>query len=90
MPSDHVSNTDYHNQTECTPTMEYGFYIDYESLKIQKLKLQFRCSHYKTALEKALDWLKEHTYIPSDTNISNLSDSVVWERLSKQNETGLE
>ena len=90
MPSDHISNTDYHERLECTPEMEYRFYVDYESLKLQKLKLQFRCSNYRTGLENALEWLKENTNIHPATTISNLAEDSVWNKLSIKDEAGLE
>ena len=82
MPSDHVSNTDYHAHLESRPALEYGFYVDYESLKLQKLKLQFRCSLYREALEKTLTWLVAHTDLPSDTKISHLAENMVWDRVN--------
>ena len=81
MPSDHISNTDYHDFLECTPAMEYGFYVDYESLKLQKLKLQHRCASYRTGLENTLKWMKENTNTHPATTISNLAENSVWERL---------
>ena len=89
MPSDHVSNTDYHEFLECTPEMEYGFYVDYESLKIQKVNIQHRCALYKTGLQNALEGLKENTNMPDEVKDSHLAENIVWERL-KINESGLE
>tara|TARA_R110000824_G_scaffold16563_1_gene68575 strand:+ start:462 stop:734 length:273 start_codon:yes stop_codon:yes gene_type:complete len=90
MPSDHISNTDYHEFLECTPKMEHGFYVDYESLKVQKLELQLRCSNYRTGLENALKWMKENTNMHPATTTSNLADDIVWGRLKIKDEAGLE
>lgn len=90
MPSDHVSNTDYHEHLECTPAMEYGFYVDYESLKVQKLHIQHRCALYKTGLHNALEWLKENTNMPDDVKDSHLAENIVWDRLKMKDESGLE
>ena len=90
MPSDHISNTDYHEFLECTPKMEYGFYVDYEALKLQKMQLQQRCALYKTGLNNALEWLKEHTDVHSSVKDSHLSENIVWDRLKIKDEAGLE
>ena len=90
MPSDHISNTDYHNYLECTPEMEYGFYVDYEALKIQKLRLQHRCALYKTGLHNALEWLRENTNIHPSIKDSHLAENMVWDRLKLKDESGLE
>ena len=84
MPSDHVSNTDYHEHLECTPEMEYGFYVDYESLKLQKVHLQHRCALYKTGLHNALKWLKDNV------KDSHLAENIVWDRLKMKDDAGLE
>tara|TARA_E500000331_G_C16992783_1_gene598529 strand:- start:121 stop:372 length:252 start_codon:yes stop_codon:yes gene_type:complete len=83
MPSNHISNTDYHEG------LEYGFYVDYEALKLQKLKLQDRCAQHRRSLEEALSWLKKNTDISQGATISNLADSNLWSRL-KKDATGLE
>ena len=70
--------------------MEYGLYVDYEALKLQKLHLQRRCALYKTGLENALEWLKEHTDIHSTTKDSHLAEKIVWNRLNIKDEAGLE
>jgi hypothetical protein len=70
--------------------MEYGFYVDYEALKLQKLNLQQRCSAYRTGLENALTWLKENTDIHPATTISNLAENSVWAKLGVKDEAGLE
>ncbi len=90
MPSDHVSNTDYHKHLECTPEMEYGFYVDYESLKLQKMHLQHRCALYKTGLENAMEWLKKHTDIHPNIKDSHLADNIVWDRLKMKDDAGVE
>ena len=90
MPSDHISNTDYHEFLECTPKMEYGFYVDYEALKLQKMQLQQRCALYKTGLNNALEWLKEHTDVHPSVKDSHLSENIVWARLKIKDEAGLE
>ena len=90
MPSDPIPNTDYHDHLECTPAMEYGFYVDYESLKLQKLKLQHRCASYRTGLEATLTWLKANTTVHPATTISNLAEDSVWAKLKIKDETGLE
>jgi|6_EtaG_2_1085325.scaffolds.fasta_scaffold03936_9 hypothetical protein len=84
MPSDHISNTDYHAR------LDYGFHVDYEALKLQKLKLQCRCSSYRTGVENALTWLKENTDIHPATTISNLAEDSVWNKLGIKDGTGLE
>lgn len=61
--------------------MEYGFYVDYEALKLQKLHLQQRCALYKTGLGNALEWLKENTDIHPSTKTSHLAENIVWDRL---------
>ena len=61
--------------------MEYGFYVDYESLKIQKINIQHRCSLYKTGLQNALNWLKSNTNMPDDIKDSHLAENIVWDRL---------
>ena len=90
MPSDHISNTDYHNYLECTPEMEYGFYVDYEALKIQKLRLQHRCALYKAGLHNALEWLRENNNIHPSIKDSHLAENMVWDRLKLKDESGLE
>jgi len=90
MPSDHISNTDYHEHLECTPEMEYGFYVDYEALKLQKVQLQHRRALYKTGLENAMEWLKENTDIHPSTKTSHLADNIVWDRLKLKDDAGLE
>ena len=90
MPADHISNTDYHNYLECTPEMEYGFYVDYEALKIQKLRLQHRCALYKAGLHNALEWLRENTNIHPSIKDSHLAENMVWDRLKLKDESGLE
>ena len=79
-----------HEALEGTPAMEYGFYVDYESLKLQKLKLQHRCSSYRQGLTNALKWLKENTDIHPATTISNLAENSVWAKLRIKDEVGLE
>jgi len=81
MPSDHVSNTDYHEHLECTPEMEYSFYVDYEALKLQKVNIQHRCSNYRQGITNALKWLKENTNIHPATTTSNLAEDSVWAKL---------
>tara|TARA_R110000824_G_scaffold254017_1_gene443017 strand:- start:85 stop:327 length:243 start_codon:yes stop_codon:yes gene_type:complete len=75
MPSDHISNTDYHK------ALDYGFYVDYEAVRLQKMKLQCRCSSHRTGLELALAWLKENTDLHEATTISNLSEKGVWKKI---------
>ena len=70
--------------------MEYGFYVDYEAIKIQKVKLQHRCALYKTGLHNALKWLKENTNMPDDMKDSHLAENIVWDRLKLKDESGLE
>ncbi len=70
--------------------MEYGFYVDYESLKIQKLHLQHRCALYKTGLDNALEWLKENTNVHPSTKDSHLAENIVWERLKLKDDAGVE
>ena len=90
MPSDHTSNTDYHNHLKSSPhDSGYGIREDYDDLKEQKMQLQHRCALYKTGLQNALIWLKENTNMPDDVKDSHLSENIVWERL-KINEPGLE
>tara|TARA_Y100000401_G_scaffold84282_2_gene69584 strand:+ start:462 stop:734 length:273 start_codon:yes stop_codon:yes gene_type:complete len=90
MPSDHISNTDYHNHLKSSPYDNgYGIREDYDALKEQKIELQHRCAIYKKGLQNALDWLKENTNMPDDVKDSHLAESIVWERL-KINESGLE
>jgi hypothetical protein len=79
MPSDHVSNTDYHEFLEGTPAN--GCYVDYEALRLQKMNLQHRCASYRTGLELTLNWLKENTDIHPATTISNLAENSVWAKL---------
>jgi len=88
VPSDHVSNTDYHDFLEGTPAN--GCYVDYEALRLQKMNLQQRCSAYRTGLENALTWLKENTDIHPATTISNLAEDSVWAKLGVKDEAGLE
>ena len=82
MPSDHISNTDYHDFLEGTPANKC--FIDYEALKMQKLNLQHRGSSYRAGLELTLKWLKENTDIHPATTISNLAEGIVWDRLKIQ------
>ena len=90
MPSDHISNTDYHNHLKSSPHASgYGIREDYDALKEQKIQLQHRCALYKTGLHNALAWLKENTNMPDDVKDSHLAENIVWERL-KINEAGLE
>ena len=88
MPSDHISNTDYHEFLEGTPTN--GCFVDYEALKMQKLNLQQRCSTYRTGLENTLKWMKENTNMHPATTTSNLAEDSVWARLKIKDEAGLE
>ena len=90
MPSDHISNADYHDFLEGIPTNEC--FIDYEALKLQKMNLQCRCSTYRTGLENALTWLKANTDIHPAATISNLAEDSVWNKLSikDKDDAGLE
>tara|TARA_R110000824_G_scaffold82691_4_gene207195 strand:+ start:45 stop:338 length:294 start_codon:yes stop_codon:yes gene_type:complete len=80
MPSDHISNTDYHDFLDGIPTNEC--FIDYEALKLQKINLQHRCASYRMGLEFTLKWLKANTDIHPATTISNLAENSVWAKLS--------
>jgi len=91
MPSDHISNTDYHNHLKSSPHDNgYGIREDYEALKEQKVELQHRCALYKTGLHNALEWLQQHTNLPEGTKDSHLAEKMVWDRLKIRDETGLE
>ena len=83
MPSDHISNEDYHNKhLKSSPHPDWGAVKDdYEALREQKVKLQTRCSSYKQGVTKALDWLKEHTNIHPATTVTNLAEDSVWSKL---------
>ena len=82
MPSDHISNEDYHNYLQANVHPDGGaIKDDYEALRGQKVKLQIRCSSYKQGVTKALDWLKEHTNIHPATTVTNLAEDSVWNKL---------
>ena len=85
MPSNHISNADYHEFLELTMDQGPAFYVDYKALRLQKAKLQCRCSSHRKGLETALAWLKENTNIHPATTISNLAEDSVWEKI-KTNE----
>ena len=91
MPSDHISNTDYHNHLKSNPhDSGYAIREDYESLKEQKIKLQHRCALYKRGLNNAIEWLKENTNAHPSTKDSHLAEKMVWDRLEIKDESGLE
>jgi len=69
MPSNHISNTDYHAA------------LDYEAVRMQKVKLQHRCSCHRKSLEMALDWLKENGKAAPDTKLEDLSEESFWRLL---------
>ena len=68
MPSSHISNTDYHK------ALDYRFYVDYEAVRLQKMKLQCRCSSHRKSLEMALAWLKESGRAHPDAKVEDLSE----------------
>jgi hypothetical protein len=84
MPSNHISNTDYHEFLELTMDQGPAFYVDYKALRLQKAKLQCRCSSHRQALELTLTWLKANTDIHPATTISNLAEDSVWAKLKKE------
>ena len=84
MPSDRISNTDYQEFLELTMSEGPAFYVDYKALRLQKVKLQSRCSSHRQALEAALTWLKANTDIHPATTISNLAEDSVWAKLKKE------
>ena len=88
MPTDHVSNTDYHDFLEGIPTNEC--FIDYEALKLQKINLQHRCASYRTGLELTLKWLKANTNAHPATTISNLAEDSVWAKLRLKEKDSLD
>jgi len=91
MPSDHISNTDYHNHLKSNPhDSGYGIGEDYEALKEQKIKLQHRCALYKVGLDNAIEWLKANTNVHPSTKDSHLAEKMVWDRLKLKDESGLE
>ena len=91
MPSDHISNTDYHNHLKSNPhDSGYGIGEDYEALKEQKMHLQRRCALYKMGLQNALKWLKDNTNVTDDVKDSHLAENIVWDRLKIKDEPGLE
>ncbi len=79
MPSNHISNSDYHENLRNRP-------IDWEHLYKEKaidlVKLRHRCSQYRLAAEYALDYLTEmgDSYHP-DLNITHLSEQSTWQKL---------
>ena len=79
MPSNHISNSDYHENLRNRP-------INWEHLYKEKaidlVKLRHRCSQYRQAAEYALDYLTEmgDLYHP-DLNITHLSEQSTWQKL---------
>lgn len=91
MPSDHISNEDYHKHLKSSPQQSrYGIKANYEALREQKVKLQCRCSSYKEGLTKAVKWLKENTNIHPATTITNLAEDSVWSKLKIKEKDGLD
>ena len=85
MPSDHISNFDYHQNLTYTVDWEHL----YKEKAIDLVKLRHRCSQYRQAIEYALEYLFEMGDAYHEAlNITHLTEKSVWDKIKNKRNKG--
>jgi hypothetical protein len=86
MPSNHISNFDYHQNLTCPVDWEHL----YKEKAIDLVKLRHRCSQHRQAIEFALEYLIEMGDVGHESvNITHLTERSVWDKIkNKRRESG--